>query len=396
MASRWRHTLALGLVLAAVAAVIAAFGTINDVDRPHFSLHPPGWELALHQRSSQCEHPHGPFRTAGNEILDSAGQRFVATGVTVYGLSMFGLSPLHPHAWNQDHQVGRDLAQIRASARNWCANTVRIQGSPDALFSGPARTHHINLAWVHALRREVNVATQEHLNVVLTAQTEREYRDGVDVGPPLPTHRTVRFWTYLGRLFAADPNMFFDIFNEPRAGGWHEWFYGAPVAGYIGMNQLVTDIRDAGINKLLWVEGPHQSSSLARVLEPAYRFTDPQGIVYDIHHPRGAHTVVQWQRDFGNVAARRPVVVGEWAQYAADAGECWSQATTDVPRFLAYIQHLHLGLIAWSLNRRGVLLRGGLHSAATTMTEGQYGCNGDAYDQGAGADLMRWFYRNNS
>lgn len=367
---------------------------------------PTSAEAPAKPSATSCQHPHGPFsiRTVDGrpQVVAGNGRVFVATGITVYGLSMFGVhEPSQPHAWNQDGQVSSDIAQINAMATSWCANTVRIQGAPDALFSG--KDGAVNQKWVAALEQEVNAAVKDNLNVVITAQTENEYRNGTYVGQPMPTQQTADYWRYLGTtVFKKRNNIFFDIFNEPRVASWNEWFDGDPSKGYIGMNQLVSDIRHDGIGRLLWIEGANAANSLAQSVN--YTFTDPGNLVYDIHHPYGVahhpnkapHDVQQWYRDFGKVAATHPVVIGEWTQYESNASECWTDAPARVPQFLAYVKKLGLGLIAWTLNRPGVLVTGGLSSAATTMTRGSYACrlapNGRLLGQGAGQQLKDWFY----
>ena len=53
----------------------------------------------------------------GTQVLDGNGQAFVSYGTTVPGLQFLD--------WRTFAQV--DLDKIEATARSWCANTVRLR-----------------------------------------------------------------------------------------------------------------------------------------------------------------------------------------------------------------------------------------------------------------------------
>jgi hypothetical protein len=242
--------------------------------------------------------------------------------------------------------------------------------------------------------------------VVLNAQTEPS--DGRStLNEPLPTLDTVKFWAILRPYYGDDASVILDVFNEPRpikgntvAQYMTLWKNGGVYQGvaYLGHQQLAEMLRAEGYAAtMLWVEPPgndglagllpsaeapasmsaaaaRQARAVARVQdEAALKATADPGtfllnriadVSYSFHHPTvlGVHrTRANWDAQFGDLVKRDELSVndGEWAtrsQYAGgwaangDSGPCWSDAPTAVPRYLAYLQQLGVGLTAWTLS----------------------------------------------
>ena len=153
--------------------------------------------------AGSCGTATGPFTVQGTQVLAGNGQAFVSYGTTVPGLQFLD--------WRTFAQV--DLDKIEATAQSWCANTVRLQLNQDNLVS-PDGTG-LDRAYLTAIETEVTAAEQHHLVVVLNDNTE--------FGPPAvsraqkgPTPATEAFWKDLAAVYGHDPQVIFDLFNEPR------------------------------------------------------------------------------------------------------------------------------------------------------------------------------------
>ena len=167
------------------------------------------------------------------------------------------------------------------TARSWCADTVRLQLDQDNLLS-PGGTG-LNRSYLAAIETEVAAAEQHHLVVVLNDNTE--------FGPPAvsraqkgPTPATEVFWKDLAAVYGHDPQVIFDLFNEPRAYApgmppaqmWQLWDDGGVFRGVsypFGMAGLARYVRSTlGARNLFWIEGPDLASTLAgRLRLPAGR-----------------------------------------------------------------------------------------------------------------------------
>ena len=309
-------------------------------------------------------------------------------GITVPGLAIRKYRPF----------LALDDAKIKATATSWCANTVRLQISQANLVGANGQT--VSRSFLRAVEGEVKVAERSHLVVVLNAQT-------VGAGnQPAPTKATVLFWKHLSRVYRHDPQVIFDLFNQPRIStqprcgntqDWRIWHSGGVFRGhrYIGMQALVRDLRADGGRNLIWVEGPCFANSLSGLRSHLIK---GRNIVYAFEHPRGIHDGAQWYADFGWVVFKHiaPVVGAEWTNYAAAKSECWPDAPKAVPAFLRYLARRGVGLIGYQL-KKGLLIRTtNLADPTHINTSGRrkWRC-ANGLDQGAGAELLRWFQHQN-
>jgi aryl-phospho-beta-D-glucosidase BglC (GH1 family) len=111
---------------------------------------------------------------------------------------------------------------------------------------------------------------------------------------------TTNFWAQVAAHFRADPQVVFEIFNEPQNISAADW---QRCAG-----RLAGVIRAQGATQLIIVGGLNYGRELDWVRrEPVAG----DNLAYASHifpsHPQSG-----WNHDFGNVAARYPVVITEW------------------------------------------------------------------------------------
>jgi hypothetical protein len=329
------------------------------------------------------------LKVVGNRVENGQGQHFIYYGISVFG----GL---------QDGSVfsdwfgtqGSSLAQIEA-APYWHANTVRIQVSEAGLFGQPTPGFGVSLSYLSALCRQVQLARAENMQVVINDQTE--FQGYVERDPTL---RTIAFWRVVGSIYANDPGVSFDVFNEPRlllpssgvlipestpgaptssaavdldaasTAMWRLWQRGGTIDGvyYAGMQALVTAIRAMGVRNVIWLEGPDYGGTLSRLSE--FPITG-SNLVYATHHVPFGRTVAAserlWRADFGYVSSRYAIVDGEWAQFASPKTECRPSAYTIAPAYLGYLHAHGVGLVAWSL-QAGSLVNESQHALPTNIT----------------------------
>lgn len=412
-----------------------------------------------------CAHavayPHGPFRIAGDHrtVLNKDGTPFVSYGTTVPGLSQANFTTGDEASYLSKVVRNKDIPKINATARHWCSNTVRLQVSQHDVTqnSGPDNGSCTTKAGrdflSKALDAEVRAAEADKLAVVVNDQTESDRLSGREQDP---THATFVFWNCVTnhkeswgshRTYAQDPNVIFDIFNEPRADACEHtathtgydmklWRNGGP--GPCGSNQPVYQGMDAvafhirklnHATNLLWVEGPGFAVTLAGMdqsCQPSPHkcliTADLGPIVYSIHHPfvasAAAANSTTWWDEFGYLVAhtsasgQAPVVVGEWTNI--DAGRppdlskayspyCWPSAPSSVRKFLAYLQKIKVGLSAYQLADGFMLKIDKQWTDTTNYTDDQWSNSFCDYKPGkavppllgAGADVLSWFRARN-
>jgi len=167
-------------------------------------------------------HPAGPFRIKNKTtVVDKKGRVFVSYGTTVPGLSGPSFDPLHPGPYVRTVVTGKDIAKIKATARYWCSNTARLQVSQYNVTRDGSTCDTAFLT--DALDAEVRAAENARLVVVINDNTKS---DPAAASERDPTPATFTFWKCVighrehwsgGRFYGSDPQVIFDIFNEPWA-----------------------------------------------------------------------------------------------------------------------------------------------------------------------------------
>ena len=354
-----------------------------------------------------CGKVTGPFKVSGTLVLDASQKPFISYGLTVPGLQ----GP------NWTSYTALDLQKITATATDWCANTVRLQLNQDDLLKPDGTS--VNQAYLAAVKAEVSLAEHDHLAVVLNDETNLS-PSPAQYTERGPTPATETFWKVLAKLYANDPQVIFDLFNEPRmyssgmpqAQEWQLWLDGGLFQGVyypFGMAQLAAYVRTIlGARNLFWIEGPNFSASFAGMVQQ-HALLHVSGVVYSLHHPAGQPGPTAWNDDFGYLATDgvAPVVDGEWTNYepaptkspTSQPTSCWSNAPTAVPAFLKWLASNSIGLNAYQL-QPGFLIRSYTNLALpTTMNAKTWSCQSSQEPdpgQGAGSAVLAWFQQQNS
>jgi hypothetical protein len=375
---RRRSGIVAGVVVLVVAATVGWF-----IER---SPHPAGSQTA--PASTQP----GPYPTGSGGGRYSVSTTSILVGgrpYLPYGVTIFGIA-------GQDWRTGttQDQQQITAIAGFWRGNTVRIQVAPPLLASE-------GTAYLSAMRLEVSKARVLGLNVLLSAQYER-------MGAiPGPDAGTVAFWKAVAPLFASDPHVWFDLFNEPTeftnpksadvpsGASWSTWRNGG--GGLVGMQELVDDIRSVAPNNLIFAEGLKGGKSLENI---DGNLLAGSNIIYSVHPYFDPNNRLpsQWDARWGDLTSQIPILIGEWGQFETSRSSCAVDAPVLVPEFLAYVTTHHVGLIAWALSP-GNMIRGTNLEDPTAFDPGvTYQCDHPNHSpdaQGAGAAIRTLFSSGN-
>jgi Cellulase (glycosyl hydrolase family 5) len=395
----WRGLVA-GSALALAAAVAGA------AVAPSAQAAPSGIGTVKEGAAAACGKAAGPFSVSGTQVLGAGGKPFVSYGLTVSGLQGPDWASF----------VSQDLQEITATADDWCANTVRLQVNQDDLI-GPDGTG-FDHAYMTAIESEVSLAESDHLVVVLNDETNIATlaEQAVQMGP---TPGTETFWQDLTKVYGSDPQVIFDLFNEPRmysagmplAQMWDLWRNGGLFNGVtypFGMAALAAYVRTTlGAHNLFWIEGPRYSSTFAGMVQEQ-ALLNVSNVVYAVHHPTGPADAASWDADFGYLVRTgvAPVVDGEWTNYEPTPtalpttipSSCWPDAPTSVPQFLQYLAANGIGLSAYTLQPGYMIQSYGNLADPTTMNAATWSCqSGSEPDpgQGAGAQVLAWFRQQN-
>lgn len=332
-------------------------------------------------RAATCRHERGPFHVSGTAVNGATG-RYIPYGINITGLAHTSYAS----------GMAQDEADISAAANDWCANTVRFQVRQANLVGA---TGHVDQAFLTAVTTEVHFAEARGLVVVLNLQWQLDSNALLE---SMPTSRSKAFWASLAYHFGRDPNVVFDIYNEPEqhaACGWAFWHSGGLCHGtrYMGMQALADYVR-ARASNLFWIEGIGAGADLSGAWH--YRISGDGPVEYSEHRPPGSHQPSTWDSVFGYLAnsGRAPVLDGEWADYARSRAPwaCWNDAPVAAPRFLRYLQAHKFGLIMTELVMGQLIQSANLNDPTHFLSN--WSCT-SGLDQGVGHQVQQWFIRQN-
>ncbi|MCA1844052.1 MAG: glycoside hydrolase family 5 protein, partial [Actinobacteria bacterium] len=250
--------------------------------------------------------PAQGIRVAGNHLLRD-GAPFVPVGFTVVGLA-------HPAAEGGTAWAAGRLDDTMAHALAWGANTIRFQLSQrgldpnDPLYSD---------AYVDRIADGVALARAQGFVVMLSIQ-DQALSGGSSHGQP--SDATIRDWQTLAARFNAEPNVLYEIFNEPQnrptPEGWAVWRNGGPGdrnqgTPAVGHQAVLDAIRATGATNVVVAD----AAQFAQRLDGIALLDDPLGQVAYGVHPYLTHTLrepTDWEPGFGFLSTQYPVVATEW------------------------------------------------------------------------------------
>jgi hypothetical protein len=328
------------------------------------------------------------FHTSGHEIVAPNGQQFAPDGFVLECLAQTNLSCGQASSTNPE----TDPAKIEAAATFWHANAIRLQVAQEHLFDQSP----YDSSYLSAVDSEVQLANRLGMAAIVTLQ-EEEYS-----GPPLPTATAVRFWKFMAQHFRTDPDVIFDLYNEPRLPPydgeswlWNIWRNGGPVDThgtddtFVGMQTLVDDVRQTGAQNLIIAESNGSDHDLSQVMTHLLSGTNI-AYAYEPNLKRRQQNPQQWNAAFGDVAQHEPVVMDAFRDYPT-SGACFANSPTVLPQLLSYLTSLHLGLISWTMQAGNMIVGNNLDRPTSYQGQSTQLCvpatkkSHQALDQGAGA-----------
>ncbi len=152
--------------------------------------------------------------------------------------------------------------------------------------------------------------------------------------------------------------MIYELFNEPDnradAAGWAVWKNGG--GGYVGHQQLLTQIRNLGAPNVILADG----AQMSEILPSSPLLVDPLASVGYAVHPYYMASIVYdpaaWDKRFGNLASVVPVVATEWNAQTGNSF-CRSDDPEMAAKLLPYLQARNIGIYGWALDLPNTLIK---------------------------------------
>ena len=340
------------LALLIVISVIS-FGAWRVLSHTHTTKNHDSMATASSSNSS----PAG-FYVDANKIIGPNGKQFVPYGTVIECAAL--TKPVATLCQGKYLSGNTAYAQINAAAKYWNMNILRFQVAQEHLFNSDGSINYPYLNLIDSLVKQTN-----SLNMVAIITLQEEHYNG----PAFPTSTAITFWKFMAQHFKNYPDVFFDLYNEPRLPAnallsgsniWNIWQNGGEaylasgkangttnqIVQYVGMQNLVNTIRGQGAKNIIIAEGPYYDEDLSGL--PTHTLTG-ENIAYGIE-PNLRHDTTQASQynTFGQYTNNWPIMPeafldNEGTQF------CDPNSPVDLPNLLAYLKSLNMGLIFWAL-----------------------------------------------
>ncbi len=299
---------------------------------------------------------NGPYSVSGNQVLDSQGHPYLFHGI---GRDALEYDCNTDGYFDSTHLSYMGYGTNGNGITYWDANTVRLPLSEGYWLKDFAPKHCVHTQYQTLVKNLVSTLTGMKLNVIIDLQwTDAGGKaPGGGAGFAMPDADSVTFWTQVATMFAGNPNVLFELYNEPHPtpGDWACWQSGCSITGdniyvvdcncyinasytAVGMQTLVSTVRGVKANNLVLVAGMDWGFDLSGIVKNPITGSN---VMYDTHpYPYSEKMPQYWDAAFGNISKTYPVISAENGEY--DCG------TSFMSRLLAYFDAHSISWIGWA------------------------------------------------
>ena len=291
-------------------------------------------------------------RVAGTQLVTLDGQPLRLIGVNRSGGEFACI-----HAWGI-FEGPTDIASAEL-VRSWNANTVRIGLNEDCwLGINGVQPEYGGEKYQQAVIDYVNTLTADGLYAIVDLHWSAPGSVRATALRPMPdADHSLEFWRSVATAFVDNPNVLFDLFNEPFGVDWDCWRDGCTIDGdpqtapwpAVGMQTLIDTIRETGARQPILVGGLWFANDLRqwRAHEPR----DPlKQLIVSFHaYPfNRCNEPSCWDEEVAPLTESLPVLVSEF-------GTDWTPPYSDAMalELMDWADQRHIGYVAWAWNTWG-------------------------------------------
>ncbi len=258
--------------------------------------------IVVPARASESSAPGAPLRPlhiSGTRIVDSEGQPVRLRGVNAASLE-----------WTSNGE-GHILQTVNVAIRDWHVNIIRLPLSQDRWFGKAPEQHGDSKPYRDLIQQVVNACATQHCYIILDLHWSDCNEWGANIGQhSMPDLNSVAFWKDFAPVYANQPAVLFDLYNEPHDVSWDVWLKGGnitdkpngrnagPPKDYqcVGMQEMLDTVRATGANNLVVAGGLNWAYDFSGILA-GRQLADPKGngVVYASHcYDNKGQTVATW------------------------------------------------------------------------------------------------------
>ncbi len=290
---------------------------------------------------------HGPYRVSGNLILDSTSKP-----VYLHGVDWPSLDWSCTGQWADASQNGVNPAEFQQMATQWGVNAVRIPVNEGYWLSNSGYYCPSYRTTVASVIAQVESYGMIPIIDLHTAMGGNINATSSPSNPECaPDSGSSTFWSQVASQYSSDPNVMFELYNEPHGIPWQTWRNGGPITcsssnqSYqtVGMQQLLDVIRHTGATNIAMVDGVDWASNLTQVPRFALSGTNVAYVEHLYVNESSPTTSTSWQNNLGATPGLFPVVATEFGMLGCQT----SYPTSEQQAIISYLTSHGIGYTAW-------------------------------------------------
>ena len=251
-----------------------------------------------------------PLKVVGTRILNSKNQAVRLRGVNAASLE-----------WTSDGE-GHILKTLDVAIQDWHVNIIRLPLSQDRWFGKAPEQKDGGKSYRDLVRQAVGTNIGQH---------------------SMPDLNSQAFWKDFAPVYANQPAVIYDLYNEPHDVSWDVWLKGGTITDKpngrragpprtyqaVGMQALLDTVRATGARNVIMAGGLDWAYDFSGILE-GRQLSDPhgRGVIYANHcYDNKGDSVNTWIAKMEKAAAKLPVIVSEFGGNSGpsrrDASDNW-------------------------------------------------------------------------
>jgi hypothetical protein len=260
------------------------------------------------------------LKVVGTRILDSNNQPVRLRGVNAASLE-----------WTSNGE-GHILQTVEVAIRDWHVNIIRLPLSQDRWFGKAPEQHDGGKSYRALVQQVVEACTSRQCYIILDLHWSDCNEWGANIGQhSMPDLNSVAFWKDFAPLYANNPGVLFDLYNEPHDVSWDVWLNGGQIRdrpngrnlvakkyACAGMQTMLDTVRATGAKNVVIAGGLDWAYDFSGILA-GRQLSDPNGngVIYANHcYDNKGDSVHTWINKMEKATATLPVMVSEFGGYS--------------------------------------------------------------------------------
>lgn len=268
---------------------------------------------------------NGLYYTVGNKVLTPSGQVHVFKGVAMPAMS-----------WQSGMNGELTIQQVHA-VKAWGVNLVRLPLNINH-WRDNKDNYRANIktivGWIKA----------DGMDIMLDLHSAE--LPGHTGGPArMAPRQAITFWQQVATEYKNDPDIIFELFNEPHDITAGEWRDGS--SEFAGFQEMYNAVRSTGAQNIVLVAGTNWAYDLSFV--KTHRINGVN-IMYSTHPYNGGDRIAAIQeRDYGFIVTQNiaPVMLTEFGNTTDDCNALHTRTTLD------YARSKGMSWVAWAYFESG-------------------------------------------